>query len=193
MSPIAPTGTTSPVTSGLVAAAPMGLALAVGAALVGIQHVLPPVGVLLLCSAGGMVLVAVSVADIRAHQIPDRLLLPLGGLIGGWLATRVLVDAPPAAAAVGGAIVAGVVLAAVYFVLGLVGAVGLGDVKLAGVLGLWVGGFGGASWMLIPVLAVGIGGTHQLVRRVLRRPGAVAHGPALAVAAALCAAVALSR
>ncbi|ALJ21420.1 hypothetical protein AOA12_16560 [Microbacterium sp. No. 7] len=192
MTRIPSTGTMSVARRGLVAVVTTGSAIAAGAASAGIQQSLPPVGVLLLCLAGVLALVALSVADIRSHQIPDRLLLPLSGLMGGWLAAAVALGTPGAAAAVGDAVVAGAVLAAVYFVLGLMGAVGLGDVKLAGVLGLWVGGLGGFSWMLIPMLAVGISGTHQLARRVLRRPGAVAHGPALAVASVLCAAVALS-
>ncbi|WP_100812140.1 MULTISPECIES: prepilin peptidase [unclassified Microbacterium] len=176
----------------LIPAATTGLAIAVGAVATGIDRALPPAGTAALLGAGAIVLVAVSVVDLRTHQIPDRLLLPLTGLAVGWLAAGALLTGDLARTHLGGAALAAVVLAAVYFVLGLLGAVGFGDVKLAGALGLWVGGLGGVAWMLIPVVAVGISGMHQLVVYVLHRPGAVAHGPALAVAAAVCTVAALS-
>lgn len=176
----------------LISAATTVLAIAVGAVAAGIEQALPPAGTAALLGVGAIVLVAVSVIDLRTHQIPDRLLLPLAGLAVGWLAAGALLIGDLSRTHLGGAALAAVVLAAVYFVLGLLGAVGFGDVKLAGVLGLWVGGMGGIAWMLIPVVAVGISGIHQLVVRVLHRPGAVAHGPALAVAAVMCTLAALS-
>jgi leader peptidase (prepilin peptidase)/N-methyltransferase len=176
----------------LIPAATTGLAIAAGAVAAGIERALPPAGTVALLGVGAIVLVAVSVVDFRTHQIPDRLLLPLTGLAVGWLAAGALLTGDLSRTHLGGAVLAAVVLAAVYFVLGLLGAVGFGDVKLAGALGLWVGGLGGIAWMLIPVVAVGISGIHQLVVHLLHRSRAVAHGPALAVAAAVCTVAALS-
>lgn len=176
----------------LISAATTGLAIAAGAVAAGIDRALAPAGTVALLGVGAIVLVAVSVVDLRTHQIPDRLLLPLAGLAVGGLAAGALLTGDFPRTHLGGAALAAVVLAAVYFVLGLLGAVGFGDVKLAGVLGLWVGGLGGIAWMLIPVVAVGISGIHQVVMHLQHRPRAVAHGPALAVAAAVCTLAALS-
>lgn len=81
--------------------------------------------------------VTLAAIDARTKRLPDRLTLPSYPIL------VVLLSAAEAASSNQGSMVraaaAAVLLVAVFFVSALVGGVGLGDVKLAGLLGLVLG------------------------------------------------------
>jgi leader peptidase (prepilin peptidase) / N-methyltransferase len=87
-------------------------------------------GVVALCFVG--VLVAVSVIDVRRRIIPNRIVLPAAAVV---LAARTIAH-PSAVWLLGGLGAAGFLLAAA---LARPGAMGMGDVKLALLLGFAVG------------------------------------------------------
>ncbi len=96
---------------------------------------------------------ALVVTDLREHRIPNRLVLvalaaAIIGVIGEWL-----VGADVTVASVSGA-----ACFAFYLVLAIAGGMGMGDVKLAGVLGLAAGLAGPTEAILSPALAFGVGG-----------------------------------
>lgn len=140
--------------------------------------------------AAYMYLAAISIAlaliDLDTHRLPDRIVLPAyvvgGGLLGvvallqgdGWMLLRALLGA--------------VAVFALYLILGLVrpGAMGFGDVKLAGLLGLYLGWVG---WSALVVGVFGgfvVGGLGALVLMALRRVklgGGIPFGPSMLVGA----------
>lgn len=81
-----------------------------------------------------MLLLAISLFDLRQHRIPNRLLALTALIVAA--ASLIFRQPPPAAAVVGG----GAGLAA-FLLLARIrpGALGMGDVKLAGVIGLMLG------------------------------------------------------
>lgn len=141
-------------------------------------------GVLLLPVCG--VLAAV---DARSHRLPDRLValayaVLLVPLVAGVLAGSVT------GSRLGWALAAGAVTMVGYFLLGLlrVGGLGLGDVKLSGALGTWLGLFGWEAAVAGVVLTFVLGGLWALTLLVSRRAGLrdhVALGPWMILAAAL--------
>ena len=132
--------------------------------------------------------VALAAVDVAAHRLPDRLVLPAYPVVLGALAVAATADASPGRLA--RAVAAGVLLAAAYLALALArpGDLGLGDVKLAGVLGLVLG------WAGWPAFLVGALGAHVLLgaialvllalRRVTLR-SALPFGPFMLAAALL--------
>lgn len=109
--------------------------------------------------------------DLRERRLPNRLVLPgyaaaVLGLAAQWLVTGVF----PLVALLAGA---------AYFLflllLGLAGGMGMGDVKLGGVLGLAAGLLGVMTAVISPLLAFLVGGVAALV--VLLRRGRGAHIP----------------
>jgi len=124
--------------------------------------------------------VALTAIDLDVHRLPNRIVLP------SYAVGAVLLSA---AAIVGGDLEAGAraaagagILAVFYLVLALAkpGGMGLGDVKLAGVLGLYLGYLGWApliagafgAFLLGGLFAVGV----LIVRRGGRGPG-IPFGP----------------
>lgn len=159
-----------------------------------------PVGV-----AGGWVLVASSVTDSAAapaallfvvlaaalawidldvHRLPDLLVLGGGGAITALLvaaaATTDRWDQLGVAAAAAG------VLTVVFLGLAIFGSMGLGDVKMAGLVGLMLGWF---SWetvligVVVAFVGAGVIGGALLVARRGRWSTHIAFGPALALGA----------
>jgi leader peptidase (prepilin peptidase)/N-methyltransferase len=133
----------------------------------------------------GVVLAAV---DARHELLPNRLVLPLlagaaallavaSALSGTWL--RFLAGLLGAAA-----------LFAVYLVLALIktGALGMGDVKLAAVIGLYAGYLGFRAWLFVLLGAFIINALAilaLLLRRGARPAATIPFGPSMLAAALL--------
>ncbi len=133
----------------------------------------------LVATGLGLILIELTVFDLRSLRLPDRLTLPLCA-IG-------LVDAA-ASGRLGDALIAGGLAFLELFGLrhwfrrrrGIDG-LGLGDVKLAGALGTWVG-LAWLGWTLLAAALLGIIG-HIIARTVTSRAGAAQpFGPSLCIA-----------
>lgn len=122
---------------------------------------------------------AIGWVDLDVHRVPDRLLA---------IATTVIVAAAALGAGVTGewdrlwtALEAAAALGSLYLVLALVGSMGLGDVKLAGLTGLVLGLHGWSTVVAGTVAAfalAGVVGVALLARRRSRRDH-LAFGPAM--------------
>ncbi|MGH3713621.1 MAG: prepilin peptidase [Micromonosporaceae bacterium] len=138
-------------------------------------ELVPYLGLALL----GVLLGAVDLACLR---LPDVLVKPGFAVGAGLLAGVALIeDAWPSLLR---AAIAAAVLYAVYFVLALVpgGALGYGDVKLAGLLGLFLGWLGWGEVLagaLLPFLLNGVVAAALLVTRRVGRKTLVPYGPAM--------------
>lgn len=124
--------------------------------------------------------VVLSWIDIRTHRLPNRIVLP-GYLVAGILLTAAaLLAGDPAALLRAG--IGMVVLYAFYLVLRLVqpGGMGGGDVKLAGVLGIYLGWIGWGALGVGALAGFLLGGLFGvallLTRRAVRRT-AIPFGP----------------
>ena len=113
--------------------------------------------------------VALSAIDIDVHKLPNRIVLPSYAVGGVLLAAAALVTGDPVAlarAAAGAGI-----LVAFYLVLALIrpGGMGMGDVKLAGVLGLYLGFLGWGQLVVGTMGAFVLGGLFGIAVLVARR------------------------
>lgn len=126
--------------------------------------------------------IALALIDLDTHRLPDRIVLPAYLVAVGLFAVVAILDAEGwnlVRALVGGA--AAFLL---YLVLGLVkpGAMGFGDVKLAGLLGLYLGW---AGWSQLVIGVFGgfvVGGVIALVLVMTRRAsvrGGIPFGPSM--------------
>lgn len=115
--------------------------------------------------------VALTMIDLDVHRLPDVIVLPSYGVAAGLLglASWGQGDWTPLLRAG----VSAVVLFAVYAVLFVAkpGGMGLGDVKLAGVLGLYLGWWGWSALAVGGFAAFLFGGTAGLVLVVRSRAG----------------------
>lgn len=126
--------------------------------------------------------VVLSIIDIRTHTLPNRYVLPAYPIAGVLLLTAAFADGTPGLAwrTVGGAVAMG----ALYWLLWTVypAGMGFGDVKLAGVLGLFLGFL---SWQHVVFgVAAGfvVGGLWGVTLIVSRRgtaKSAIPFGPAM--------------
>ncbi len=121
-----------------------------------------------------------AVIDWRTQRLPNVLVLPsypiaaalivlaVGG--GGWHWSQLVWAAGGAAG-----------LFAVFLLGALTVGVGMGDVKLAGIVGMYLGWAGGLGalllGMVVTVLSAGLGAVLLLVTRRTRRSGSVPYGP----------------
>jgi len=130
---------------------------------------------LLLALAAFLYLAAISVAlgviDMETRRLPNRILLPAYWVAAVLLSAAALVAGEPERLL--GALGGGAGLFVLYFALALIrpGGMGFGDVKLAGVLGLYLGWLG---WSELAVGAFGaflLGGLFGAVLLALRRAG----------------------
>ena len=107
--------------------------------------------------------------DAREHRLPNAILLPL------YAAVSVLLIAQAIATADHGrlltAAIAGVAGYLVFFLLGLGGGVGFGDVKLAGVLALYLGSLSWSAPIVAFLLAFILTTPHMITLLVLHRRG----------------------
>jgi leader peptidase (prepilin peptidase)/N-methyltransferase len=133
-----------------------------------------------------------AVVDLRTMLLPNRVLLP--GLVGGLVLLAAAAAADGSWSALGRAALAGGAAFAVLLALALVAptGMGMGDVKLAGLLGLYLG------WLGWPVVLTGLFlgfflqaviGVALLVARRAGRRTELPFGPALLGGALLAALV----
>lgn len=129
------------------------------------------------------------VIDVRSRRLPNRLVLPgylvaVAALVAIWLSSGVeaqggeaFARTPPAllqpSTIIEPAVLTSLISAAAYvlflFVLSFAGGMGMGDVKLAGVLGAAAGLIGPSAAILSPLLAFGLGGLASAVILITRR------------------------
>ncbi|MEU0885607.1 A24 family peptidase [Lentzea sp. NPDC005914] len=116
--------------------------------------------------------VALATIDLIVYRLPDRLTLPAYPVLAALLAGAALLNSEPSRFL--RAVLAGAALAAGYLVLALIrpGDLGLGDVKLAGPLGMALGWTGWQSVLLATVLSFVLCGLVGAVLLVARRADA---------------------
>ncbi len=133
--------------------------------------------------------VALALIDLDVHRLPDAIVLPSYGVASALL---LLASWNPGGAsqwaALGRAGVGGAAMFAAYVVMVLAypAGMGFGDVKLAGVLGLYLGWFGWGALVVGFFAAFLLGGGYALVllaaRRIGRKSG-IPFGPWMIVGA----------
>lgn len=135
----------------------------------------------------GWVMVALAAIDLDVHRLPDAIQLPAVPALLVLLA--VASWAGGSWAPIGRAVLAGAGLLAFFLLLALIGAgMGLGDVKLAGLLGLLFGWLGWAHVLVGAVAGILLGGVVGAVLLATRQAGRraeFAYGPPLLAGAAL--------
>lgn len=116
--------------------------------------------------------VALATIDLIVYRLPDRLTLPAYPVLIALLAGAALVNSEPGRFL--RAVLAGAVLATGYLVLALIkpGHLGLGDVKLAGPLGMVLGWAGWQPVLLATVLAFVLCGLVGAALLAVRRANA---------------------
>lgn len=127
---------------------------------------------------------ALAWTDLDVHRLPDVLVL------GGGAAVAALLTVAAAATGrwhqLGAASVTAVLLSAGFLVLAVVGSMGLGDVKLAGLVGLVLGWFGWGTVLTGVVVTFGGAAVVGVALLVLHRGRWSTHipfGPALVLGA----------
>ena len=138
----------------------------------------------LLETVAFLYLVAVSVVlaliDLDTHRLPNAIVLPSYGVGAVLLGVSALLTGD--AGALVSAVVGAAALFAFYLVLALVrpGGMGFGDVKLAGVLGLFLGFLGWSTLAVGAFAAFLLGGLYAialLAARRTERGGGIPFGP----------------
>ncbi len=130
--------------------------------------------------------VALALIDVDVHRLPNSIVLPSYLVAGALLGAAAILDGEIGVLVRVAA--AGAALYALYFLLAFIypAGMGFGDVKLAGVLGMYlgylgwaelvVGGFGG-------FLVGGLGGALLLLSRRAGRKSRIPYGPYMLVGA----------
>lgn len=132
------------------------------------------------------VLMALSLIDLKYHRLPNAIVYPTAAALSAWLICGSLLGAPldlPSAVLGAGAFGGGLLLVA----LASGGGMGLGDVKLAGVIGLLLGAIDLSSVAVAAAAAVlfgGVSAVYALLRGADRRT-AIPFGPMLSLGALL--------
>lgn len=129
----------------------------------------------------GVLLAAV---DLRCLRLPDPLVAALALLLCPPLAVAALIAGEPGR--LGRSALAGAMVGAAYLALALAGGLGLGDVKLAAVLGFLLGFAGWPAVLIglvVPQLINGPIALVMLLQGRIRRSGALPFGPALLLGA----------
>lgn len=172
-----------------IPSAALGVALAVFAVLTRGLAADTAAFVVLAIACGPLVVI-----DARTHRLPDAITGPTA-VAGLLLLTLAVSWGEPTIADLGRAILGGLILCASYLALALIspGGLGLGDVKLAGILGLYLAWCGWETWLLGTFAAFTLGGVWALALIALRRAGrrtAIAFGPYMIAGA--CVAITLN-
>jgi leader peptidase (prepilin peptidase) / N-methyltransferase len=131
------------------------------------------------------------VVDLAVHRLPDIIVGPTAAALGGLLALAAVLDGE--LGRWGRSLLAGLVLFGLYYALALLrrSGLGFGDVKLAGLLGLFLGWLGWPQVLAGTVAAFALGGMWAAVLLVSRRSGrggSYPYGPWMVLGAALGAA-----
>ena len=101
-----------------------------------------------LFAAGSL---ALAIIDARTKLLPNRLVFPLYGIgVAGFGLITVLTHDSGAVTHLVTALVAMAVLFGVFYAIAMFGPMGYGDVKLAGVIGLYLG------WLAVPAVFAGV-------------------------------------
>ncbi|MGX1770393.1 prepilin peptidase [Dietzia sp. NPDC055343] len=129
--------------------------------------------------------------DLAVFRLPDKIVLPMYPVVFGGLLLAAAVSNEWGS--LGRAAAAAAALLAFYFILALINpsGMGLGDVKLSGLLGAFLGWLGWPAVMAGTLAAFVINAAVALVLLAARRVGAksgIAFGPAMVIGAALGAA-----
>ena len=129
--------------------------------------------------------VQLSRIDFMLHLLPNRLVLTL--LSGGLALLALSSSLEPGWTELPRALAGGFILFAGYLILGLIspGSLGMGDVKLAAPLGMYLGYLGWQQVLFGGLLGFVVGGvlTVALLRlRSAEKPAETAHGPAMVIA-----------
>lgn len=112
---------------------------------------------------------ALAAVDTLEHRLPNRIVVPL------YAACAIPVVARPSLVP----LIAGIATAGFLFVLSLGGGMGMGDVKLAGVLGLAAGSLGLTAAVLSPLVGFLLGGGAAVVALRQGRGTRIPFGPFL--------------
>ena len=126
--------------------------------------------------------------DVRHKLLPNRLVLPF--LIGALVLLTLAAAVSGAWMQLLGGLLGGAVLFLLYLVMALIkpGGIGLGDVKLAAVVGLYAGYLGLDAWLLVLLGAFLLNAAAIVVlmlAKVLNRNSDIPFGPAMIAAASL--------
>jgi leader peptidase (prepilin peptidase) / N-methyltransferase len=146
----------------------------------GVDWVLPA---LLVFAAASVVL---SIVDLAEKRLPNAVIAP--ALVAVSLLFVVAALATDAWVSLLWALGGAVAMFAVYFLLALISpsAMGMGDVKLAALVGLVLGWFGLATWLAGLLAAFVVGGVIALTALAMRRVtlrGSIPFGPSMLVGA----------
>ncbi|EYT57651.1 peptidase A24 [Dietzia sp. UCD-THP] len=165
----------------------VGLAAAGGAGAAGLAGTVPELVAFAALAVACGVLVAI---DLAVHRLPDVVVVPMYPVLLATLGVASAVTGDWGA--LGRAAAAALALLALYFTLAFINpsGLGLGDVKLAGVLGLFLGWLGWYYVLVGTLAAFAINAVVALVllasRRANRHTG-IAFGPAMIAGAAVAA------
>ena len=115
--------------------------------------------------------IALTIIDIEVQRLPDAIVLPAYLVGAALLAASALLSGEPVRLAIAGIGVLALGLFYALLTFGYRGGMGLGDVKLAGVLGMYLGWVGVSSLIVGAFAPFLLGGVFALLLVVARKAG----------------------